>query len=52
MSQHGLIFYINNKNNIIYLGEGAQQPKARAILAASIVLYVIVYSSFFPFIFP
>jgi len=42
MSQNGLIFYINNKNNIIYLGEGAQQPIARAILAASLVLCVII----------
>ena len=52
MSQNGLIFYINNYYNIIYLGEGAQQPIARAILAASLVLYVVAYSSFFPFIFP
>ena len=36
----------------IYLGEGAQQPIARVILAASLVLYVVAYSSFFPFIFP
>ena len=52
MSQNGLIFYINNKNNVIYLGEGAQHPIARVILAASLVLYVVAYSSFFPFIFP
>ena len=43
MSQNGLIFYINNKNNIVCLGEGAQQPKARAILAASLVLCVIFF---------
>ena len=30
---------------IIYLGEGAQQPIARVILAASLVLYVVAYSS-------
>ena len=28
---NGLIFYINNKNNIIYLGEGAQRSIAREI---------------------